>query len=254
MWNPSQLTLIRHGEALYGPGPQDLTRKGIIQIMQTSTALAATLTGREKIMMHVSPKPRTQHSAQLISTMLTLSGSMVYDGNIRTEHLLDEVANFSWPFFRTLVEGGVIDIDGQTYEIDAELTNPGGLSLGHYYNSDAVSRINGNARTQLPQIFLQQADAMEKFSQVSARLKRLLMLIAKQRRSRDPNKPVHDILVAHDAQAGVCAEAFSNGALTGIGTGESITLKLWHNRATVVRVGDQAKDGDGVELFTWFPK
>ena len=179
--------------------------------------------------------------------VLAAHGFEVTNTDIAVLAGLDEVHNFSWdPLLRSLVSGGTAKFGDVTYEIDPKLTNPVGLSVGKYFNTDAAHKLPSALRSQLPPGYLAHVDAMESFSSVVCRFLVELSQVGKAY----AGTAIHVVMTGHDASAGFPAEVFSGGKLTGIQPGESIDIMFEGSEAFVTRVG-ALTDGDHTkDLFT----
>ncbi len=248
---PITVTLFRHGETKYTGQEKDLTRQGVFQIIENAAKFGRTLLDGEKVTIMTSPQKRTVYSAELIARVLSESGISLSEKTIFIEPLLDEVANFSWPLLSSLVNGGKIDIDGNVYDINKNLTNPKGLSVGKYYNDDGASEIPIDNLCLLPKQYLDRIQSVEKFSSVSRRLLQVLSNISVMNTQVSGDASTsgsHIVLVTHDALAGFPAEVFTDGALTGISQGESIEIRLTE-KAVVMRVGALTSGNSAIDLF-----
>ncbi len=242
------VTFFRHGATNYTEEDDDLTPKGVAQVEASAEALARDLVPGQSVVVMSSPRSRAQYTARIIVRVLAGHGFDVSDDRIATVPALDEVCGgFSWPLLSSLVNGGSVTFGDVTYEIDPKLTNPAGLSVGKYFNSDAAHKMSLEARQQLPAGYLAHVDAMESFTAVVDRFLSLLTDLYGVNAARV-------VLAGHDATAGYPAEIFSGGTLTGIQPGESLDISFFDGSAYVTRVGELREGRSDVDLFDEYIK
>ena len=230
------ITIFRHGSTNYTQGEvsiaeaNDLTPAGEAEVRLHAARFAESI-GDEPVFILSSPTGRTLHTAKLIVNALQVRGVPVRESDIVTERRLTEVANFTWKLFCPLILGGEVEYAGRRFAFDPKLTNPRGLTVGQYYNGDAISAISSDVRAMLPPEYVAYIDSIEKFGSVSSRLlgaigQGLLYSIA-------PRPSFHLILVTHDALAGFPAAVFSEDRVTGVPQGQYISMHLDGNRMLI---------------------
>ncbi len=208
----------------------DLTTAGEAEVRLHAKHFAHTVWDIPTFILS-SPTGRALHTAKLIVAALEAVGALVNESNIIVEPRLTEVANFTWTLFCPLVLGGEVEYAGRRFTVDTKLTNPRGLTVGQYYNGDAIKAISRDVRAMLPPEYVAYIDTIEKFGSVSGRLlgaisQGLLYAVA-------PRPTFHLIFVTHDALAGFPAAVFSEDRVTGIPQGQFISMHLDGSRMLI---------------------
>lgn len=253
--NRQLITVFRHGSTNYMQGEvslaeaNDLTPAGEAEVRLHAARFAETI-GNEPVFILSSPTGRTLHTAKLIVSALQGRGVPVSESDITVEPLLTEVANFTWKLFCPLILGGEVEYAGKRFTVDAKLTNPRGLTVGQYYNSNAISAISADVRALLPPEYVAYIDSIETFHSVSHRLVRsigygLLSITC-------PNSAFHLIFVTHDALAGFPAAVFSEDRVTGIPQGQFISMHLTRSRMLIDAVPGVASGRNDLCLLQAF--
>jgi broad specificity phosphatase PhoE len=212
------------------------------EVRQSTKNLAESMDPKVHVLIFSSPVPRAIHTSKIIQEELSILGFTVSE--IFLEEELSEVHNFSWDLFEPLMNGGVIEYEGTTFEVNKEQTNPDGLVYPDYFISDAVHNIPESVKDSWPKDYVERLSNFEKFSDVTTRSLNTL-----QSHTKAQDTEVHTIFVGHDANAMYLADKFTEGRQKGLVPGTSISLENnGLGNLVVTRVGD-ITDGDSTTEF-----
>src|SRR3989344_3428990 len=171
--------IFRHAASNYRQGmvnlveANDLTLDGIIDTTNSAADLAKRLEKLSKgallpVQLSSSPFGRCLHSSKIIDETLTNAGFLAHP--IKISNNLGEVGNFEWYLFNALVKGGKIEYEGETFDVNPDLTNPQNLKITRYFRTDSAHKLAWNARQSLPKSCLDRVDTFERYHSVVKRL------------------------------------------------------------------------------------
>lgn len=168
--------VFRHGGCKYAQretsvaGADDLTLEGVRIVKASAIDLVNKIglsDGKTQIVS--SPFGRTLHTAMVIKDSLVQEGITV--GEITVERDLGEIRGFEYATFLPLVIGGKIEYEGEKFNIDRNLTNPGKYGPIKYFRTDSVRNLPQKVRAGFPGKYLRMIDEMETYEFVANRFR-----------------------------------------------------------------------------------
>ncbi len=256
------IDIVRHGKSSYKQQEvavelaDDLTPEGISAVKEGTQALAEIIKPDEEIAIWSSPLGRAIHTAKIIAETLKQKGfhprkkGVASPWGIKVFQELTEVKGFSWSLFSPLINGGQVDLNGRSFFVKKEETNPNNLPYPDYYIQDAIADIPPEVRQSLPPDYVEVIEGFEKFREVTERLMRPLSRLKELR-----DKPYRVIIVGHDSQAMFLANLFSAGQKKGLDPGEFVNLeRTIRGDLVITRVGNLTKGENKLDAIKEFNK
>lgn len=228
------INMVRHGEAKYGQLEvpinlaYDLTEKGITDVSNSFLEISTQIDKDEPTLIWSSPMGRTLHTAKIGKDVLEKKLGKPVDIQIVPE--LAEAKNFEWKFFQPLVVGGIVELNGNKYDIDAKITNPAGLDYDTFFGEDMFHHLPQEARDKLPADYLKRVESFEPTPEVR---KRSYQIIEEAEKVKDVSRLV---MTTHDAIIGPFVKRYTQGAKSCINPAGYITFQRREGKLDVVNV------------------
>lgn len=219
---PFRVTIVRHGKARYKQDrvrieeANDLLGEGVQAVSASAELLVPVLRTETQVSIWSSPFGRTLHTAKTMRQVLLRSGISTH---VETRESLCELRNFSWPFLIALVEGGFVDILGESLLVNHSATNTRGLNRYEYLRLNAIREIPQNVVQSWPERIQDLVRNLESFKSATGRMMQVLKDISQFRLAR------HTILVTHEALTSFIMMTITNNRVLGLDPGSYIILE-----------------------------
>ena len=203
--------VFRHGISQYRQGKvniieaNDLTKEGIEGVISNTSEIVLDDFRTREIIIYSSPYGRALHTAKIIACVFQTKGitAKIY---VRDE--LQEVKNFSWPLFESLLHGGRVNFQGTIFQIEKKQSNPKNLDYREYYTGNYFLRIDNEILALWPPEFASTIKNIEVSESATQRLSSFLACIRDNPLTATGEEI---IIVTHDALIGRLVELSSRG-------------------------------------------
>lgn len=231
----------RHGPFGYNE-PPGLTPKefGIArQAVKISVEKAIpALDINKPVMIISSPRDRTTLTAGFWKNDLADAEFNV--GKVILDERLEEVGNFSWELFQPLINGGTVSMNGETFKIDKEETNPSSWPYPEYYMMSGQKSVSFSEQSRWSLEYRKKIESIESFGKVKARMAEFMEdLISWIEYSKGVGQIV---VVTHDALLIQPVNLFTSGTKRSIEPAGFVRFGIQAGKMVVRRVCDPSCD------------
>jgi hypothetical protein len=176
----------------------------------------------ERLIIESSPYGRCMQTARIIAEEMACKHGDQADISVEINPMLQEVKGFVWAHFRPLPFGGLVNFNGQEFEVDVKKSNPEGLSLDDYFFHGHFKRIDPAVMAEWPADYAEHVRNIELPESARNRMVQCIRW-ATERLSSD----ICDSLffASHDALCGFLVRAYTRGEVTSLDPGGYVVLE-----------------------------
>ena len=218
--------IFRHGTSQNRQGrvavseANDLTEDGINSVIKNAQTVAQKIDRRHPIIIQSSPFGRCIHTAVLIAGVLQEHQFSIVEYNGVLIHINENLrhSGFQSEKVLPLINGGSLDMAGQTIHFDPQQTNPRGLDPHTYLFTGQLRCIPEHIRRQWPQSYVDFLESMEGTQVLTTRMMNTL-------RSLYTSPYRCAILVTHGSLVGFMTYVYNGQIPRLLEAGDVVTLQ-----------------------------